>query len=207
MSIFWPLIPIKEGNVMRLGTACAAWGVACAIALTSCSGGDDPAGGLTPRSSPATTSTQATSSSPPPEPGPPQLPALARQHTNAGAKAFVRYYIDVLNYAYQRLEPRALARLSSRSCVFCEALITVVRRLRTDGGYQDGGRWQPKGTFIAAVEDDGGRVVLTQIHVGHGRSRAKPGEPINRIRPRSFTLESHLKWRNQSWSLADLRPA
>ena len=57
-----------------------------------------------PTSTPATTA--STTTTPPDRRRPPVMPALARQKTPAGAKAFVRYYVEVLNHSYAALRHR-----------------------------------------------------------------------------------------------------
>lgn len=59
--------------------------------------------------------------------GPPKMPKAAAEHTEAGAEAFVKYYIDTLNAAHMELvsvdDLRSLASDSCQTCKsFAEAL-------------------------------------------------------------------------------------
>jgi hypothetical protein len=190
---------------MRVGTAFAAWGVACALALTGCSGGDDQAGGPTPSGPPAATTTPTATASA--HHGPPVLPALAREHSNAGAKAFVRYYIDVVNYAYKHLRPQLLVPLSPRSCTLCSANLEVLRRLHRDGGQQLGGRMSATQVLTGPFEPHGTRLYFARIHVSPGKSRATHGDRFKPIEEQRFMLEFDLLWTPALWSIDDVRPA
>jgi hypothetical protein len=191
---------------MRGGTACAAWGLAGILALAGCSG-DEEAGGLSPSSPPADTSSAPTSSaSTAPPDGPPKLPAVARQHTNAGAKAFVRYYIDVLNYAYMNARPNALARVSPKACDLCSAGMTVLRRLARAGGEQRGGRMAATKVVVGPFEPDTTRIYFAKIHVSPGSSRGSADSPFTPIKEQNFMLEFDLRWVATAWTIEDIRP-
>ncbi len=89
---------------MRRAVAAAVVASVC-LAGTSCT---DDSG-----AAPPSTTGSAAASDPPttsgPTNGPPELPEAAKAKTTAGAKAFVTYYVDVLNYAWERLTPAPLA--------------------------------------------------------------------------------------------------
>jgi hypothetical protein len=69
-----------------------------------------------------------TSESPGPEPlGPPDfpMPDEAREQTEAGAEAFLRYYLELYNYAKDRLDPTHLSELS-QGCITCDDLVRQI---------------------------------------------------------------------------------
>ena len=80
---------------MRRAVA-AAVVVGVCLAGTSCT--DDS--GVAPPSTPGRTATADPPTASGPTEGPPELPEAAKAKTTAGAKAFVRYYVDVLNYSW-----------------------------------------------------------------------------------------------------------
>ncbi|MGA9346097.1 MAG: DUF6318 family protein, partial [Nocardioidaceae bacterium] len=96
---------------MRRATAVAVVVGVC-LAGTSCT--DDS--GAAPPSTPDSTATADPPTTSRPTEGPPELPEAAKAKTTAGAKAFVTYYVDVLNFSWERLTPAPLARVSSRGC-------------------------------------------------------------------------------------------
>jgi Family of unknown function (DUF6318) len=190
---------------MRVGTAPAAWGLACALALTGCSGGDDQAGGPTPSGPPAATTTPTAAS--PPHDGPPVLPALAREHSNAGAKAFARYYIDVLNHAHEVGGVRQLRSLGTDTCLPCQILIEGIVDTEHRGGSQQGGHWQVQ--FAGSLPSNGRRDahVLVRIHVRPGISRRSRNDKPHHIHPQNVAYQFDLRWYDRSWLLDDIGAA
>ena len=98
-----PACPVRKvPNVRRTRTAIIACALTLATACTNTT--DQPING--PTSSTPTTPTTPTASDPT-APQPPELPTAAQHPTTAGAKAFVTYYIDVLNYRLRRQRRRS----------------------------------------------------------------------------------------------------
>jgi hypothetical protein len=95
------------------------------VVLSGCSGDGDPPATSTSTSStsssssmtttPSTTTTSATTS-------PVKLPPEATKHTEKGAEAFVRFYIDQLNEAWTRPDSKRLPPLSDPDCIACKSL-------------------------------------------------------------------------------------
>lgn len=120
----------------RLCPAVAA--VACVAFLSACGG--------TPDASPAPTAEPsrpaATSPSPSsPTPVAPTAPPESQRGGARGAEAFVRHYVNVLNYAGLTGDTRTLSNLSTRDCVRCTALIDGINDIYSDGGKIVGGGW------------------------------------------------------------------
>lgn len=125
LAWFGGFVPPDRGeSAVRVRGRYAAWpALAAVLAVGACSGGDDPPA-TTSSSSTSTTST--TTTTPPTTPTTPTttvpIPAAARQHTPAGAEAFVRFYIDQLNDAWTKPDSQVLPPLSDRDCVACKSL-------------------------------------------------------------------------------------
>lgn len=122
--------------------------IAASVLLAGCGGNAKPdASSSTSVSAPTTTpSATATTTAAPTTPGPttpgpttdPNIPAGAREHTPAGADAFVKYFIEQSNVAWT--VPRAgilspLCQASSKSCAAYEETAT---RLVAEGHRYDG---------------------------------------------------------------------
>lgn len=72
----------------------------------------------------------------------PPLPPAAQQHTKAGAIAFVRHYVDLINYAQETGDDQAVRRLSASGCNSCKSAARFMRHLRRTNGSIEGGRWR-----------------------------------------------------------------
>lgn len=112
-------------------------GTAAAVLLAGCSGGagaqPGPSSGGPP--SRATTSTSTASASPTPTASPSvtasvAVPAAARAHTDEGAKAFARFFVDSLNTAQVTADPARLEAISDPGCEGCRAYIDLAHGLR-----------------------------------------------------------------------------
>jgi len=85
------------------------------------------------------------------------MPAAARRHTVAGAKAFVMYYFSVANYAQRTLDVAHISDLAARSCVACQGGVNRLTRIRANGGSVRGGHISLAGLvvrphFVAGVQ-------------------------------------------------------
>jgi hypothetical protein len=70
----------------------------------------------------------------------PVLPALARQHTQAGAVAFARYWVETLDWAYASMDTSLARRGFAASCSECRQLVGAIDRSRRLDRYVRGGR-------------------------------------------------------------------
>ncbi len=97
-----------------------------AMVLMACSGETEP-----PEESPEPT----------PEVTAPALPELAEDDSPAGAEAFARHYIEVLNYTALTGDTALLEELSADDCSGCIKYIELYKSTYENGGYFTGGEW------------------------------------------------------------------
>ncbi|MBM6400252.1 DUF6318 family protein [Phycicoccus sonneratiae] len=109
------------------------WAVVAMLAagvLAGCDSADDPVVTSTPSAS-------SSSASPTPSPSPspsvtesgPQIPAAAREQTDAGAEAFVKFYMEQFNVAWTKPEAGLVAKFSAKDCKFCATVETQAKWL------------------------------------------------------------------------------
>lgn len=113
----------------------AAAGVAVLVLLTGCAA-DEPA--PQPAPSTATTPSPSSATSSPPV-AVPQLPEAATVGDAAGAEAFVRHWVDVLNYAYQTGDTAPLDAITLPDCELCEGSAADIENVYRSGGLLEGG--------------------------------------------------------------------
>ena len=101
--------------------------LAGALALGAC--GSDPKPN-TATESPATANSPTVA---------PVMPDLARENTDAGAEAFVRHYIDTLNYARSSGALEPIEALSDPECINCNVTFDTMRGVFGRGGKYEGG--------------------------------------------------------------------
>jgi hypothetical protein len=110
-------------------------------------------------SSPASTSAALLPLGPPDMP----MPDEAREQTAAGAEAFLRYYIDILNYTQSELTPTYVRDLSEQ-CATCNAFADGVDGYVHQGYRLSGGRIALTSASNAVLKGDEAEfsVALTQ---------------------------------------------
>ncbi|MDQ6526460.1 DUF6318 family protein [Nocardioides sp. LHD-245] len=111
---------------------------------------DDP----DPRDPTSTWSPTGTMDTPSPTatpPAEPVLPEAAKQASEEGARAFITYYWDLINYAQVTGDVKALKAASATTCKGCQAGIRGIRRHYRSGGSIAGGVHRVDRTRLAEV--------------------------------------------------------
>lgn len=108
--------------------------LALSLVLAGC-GGDPEA----PPDPTATTSGVSTTPSTPPTPSAPALPEAAMANTKAGAIAFVRHYVDLINHAQRTGDVEVLAAVEAAGCESCASGRKYLRDVYGAGGHINGG--------------------------------------------------------------------
>jgi hypothetical protein len=124
--------------VTRTRTVITALSCLSVLALGACSDEDpEPKFAPTPSTS-APTSPSTTAASGPTEP---TMPAAAQGHDQAAARAFVRYWLDTLNYAIESGDSDSLRAVSASDCKACERVAQTIDAVYSKGGSMSGGTW------------------------------------------------------------------
>ena len=189
----------------RLGRLLAS--VACCAALAACTS-DATAESPPPRSSsdPPTTAVsttgEPTSTTKPP---PPTMPALARQHSTAGAKAFVGYYAASLNYSWDAKSSSLLRSLAAPNCSACRAVATEIDRANAVGAQKIGGNWDPLSFYVPPTEPADEPIVSVSVQVSKGSYRASASSPRRHIAAGINHFDFVLAWSQHRWLITELR--
>lgn len=167
--------------------------------VTSCSDETDP------RTAPTSTATSTAPTTPPPtsdstpdpkEPVEPKLPAAAKAPTRAGAEAFVRYYIKLLNYASQTGGTQGLTGTADE-CIGCRKYEHLFSRTYENGGSFVGNLWRPFGFTVARGPD--GFFVLTQVKAEAGKFTPNAGARPRPLEADTYSLRFTLTRSGGSW--------
>ncbi len=86
-----------------------------------------------------------------PTPSPPVMPEAAKQNTVDGAKAFVYYFFDVLNYSNMIVDPAPLQELYSQDCEACKAISQTIADSNKNNERLYKGKYAIKETELAAT--------------------------------------------------------
>lgn len=146
------------------------------LPLAAC-GGDDP------DTKPSPTKSASASSSPSESPTAstaPSLPADAEENTKAGAIAFVKHYVDLVNHLQFKGDATPLRQASAKSCVKCKGVADGLVGLYANGGHVEGGAWVvtnaradtgPRKSWLVLIGVNSSAQVVTK---GDGTSQELP---------------------------------
>ena len=90
-------------------------------------------------SSPDSPKAKPTATATPSQSQAPKMPALARENSEAGAEAFVRHFIEVLNDSQWDGETQAVLDLSAPTCTNCHNMAEAIQDIKNAGGSFEGG--------------------------------------------------------------------
>ncbi len=193
---------------MRLHRApkAAALLLAATLALSACSD-DDPD---SPEPSPTPSSTSASpTATPSAKPTEPVLPKAAKEATEAGARAFITYYWDLINYAQVTGDVKALKRASGPNCEGCHGGIDAVRDLYRDGGSAKGGKYEVRIGHVRTITSADKTLtgIEAKYDVRNSRQTIYRGDgPPEVSEPATTAYLSYLIWVDRAWRTDVLEP-
>ncbi len=172
--------------------------------LTSCSADADPQTAPTTNSESAPLSTTPTSE-PTDEPstGPvePPLPAAAKAPTRAGAEAFVRYYIDLLNYAGATGDTDAFLA-AAEGCNSCRGLARNFQRTYQRGGFYKTRGWLVNALF-ASQQAGTAFTAVAEVRETAITWRETSGSRLRRLPPGTVNLRFSLFRERSRWFIRE----
>jgi hypothetical protein len=176
---------------MRRSLVGAAGVLAALLVLAGC-GGDPKAD---PSPSPSTPSVSTT-----PSPTAPVMPAAASENTKAGAIAFVRYYIELINHAQATGDVAALESVESAGCESCAKVRTSIAKIYASGGSITGGSWHPH-LRTALQNDDGSWLVSGYIQFDPEQVKRSRESPIESAAGGSAITHVTVVLNNDIWKV------
>lgn len=126
-------------------------GVSVAAALLSACSDSDPQT-QPPTSSPTSPQITAASTATPSEPTPPALPALAKEDSKAGAKAFVGWYVDLFTYSANTGDVATFSKYGA-DCASCQNYVSEIADTYAQGGAFKSVDWADDGYYVAKTQD------------------------------------------------------
>lgn len=193
---------------MRSLRAALAASLAALALLTGCTDDDpspgDPTSTWTPTGEPETPTSSATA-----KPTEPPLPDAATKATEEGARAFITYYWDLINYAQVTGDVEALKRVSGSTCRGCSRVINGISDLYTDGGHAIGGEYTLRIERITEVTtpDKAALGIEAAIRVRNQEQTIVQGSGESaRSVPATSRYLIYLIWVNEAWRTDIVEP-
>jgi hypothetical protein len=177
--------------------------VGLVLGLTGC-GATHP----TAPSSPTPTVASTTPSPSPATAGPPAMPDTARQHTTTGAKAFVIYFWQAVDYATAQLEPQALTPLVRTDCTGCTAGLDFIKDAKKRGATIHGGAEHVESITARPVNLGGDAYFSVEVKISNTKQHVRYADGTSKTFPAS-TVRDHLMLQPTptGWVVASLEAA
>ncbi|WGX94585.1 DUF6318 family protein [Nocardioides sp. L-11A] len=130
---------------------------------------------------------------PPSEPG---LPEAAKQASEDGARAFIEYYWELINYAQVTGDVKALKAASATTCKGCQAGIRGIRRHYQSGGTIVGGAHRVDHATLTEVTSESDIYAFhSEVQVEHDGQTIMSGDGAEEARePGSDKWDLYLLW-------------
>lgn len=136
-------------------------------------------------------------------PEPPEMPAKAEEKSRAGAKAFVRYYIRLVNHAMATGGTEQLRHHRSPSCSTCDAIIARIDQVYAEGGRLSGEGWKLAHLQVVDAQSSRKLLVAASIAITPQTLHPSDGTPSTSAKSRG-NLDFHLRHTGEAWEVARL---
>jgi len=197
---------------VNIGTRLAVSLTAVCLTVSGCSGDPQPrASGSSSApttsaasSPPSTTSspTASTSRSGSSSPGvDPNIPAAARAHTQKGAEAFARYYVEQINSLNQHPEKGKLERLFKSSCGSCKNFAGSIDYLVDHDQHYTGPIFRILSVESGAENENGFADVFVAADQLPINIVSSSGAVVDTTKPLGGILVVALTWESRGWEI------
>ena len=188
-------------------TSVARLAIAAALCCTAaaCSAEAGPRTAPSPTASPSplpTTSPTTEPTTDPTQPVEPTLPAAAKASTRAGAEAFVRYYIQLVNYAGRTGDTAEMKRRAA-GCTSCTNLAGAFQETYAQGGEYTTQGWQIQSQFTTP-DSRGNWVSLLEVRQARIVWVRKAGAEPERFPAKRLNLRFEIERHGGGWFVSEL---
>ena len=131
------------------------------------------------------------------------MPAAAKGDGRAAAKAFVKYYIDLINYAEVTGDVRPLQRVTTHRCHDCKAIIDAISNTYQRGGWYRTAGWVPSEWFVVLTAESSGTVAAS-IHSPEQRYKPSGEAAVRFVDSSDFVMQFRLSYVARGWAVVGL---
>jgi hypothetical protein len=135
------------------------------------------------------------------------MPSAAQGTSAKAAKAFVRYWVSLLNYAGATGDSGGLKAASASKCSECHAVIDTIEKVHAAGGYFKGDGWSVRTLKYQPFQPRRKPVLIVGVHIAAQQvaqtASAKPRKFKGGNRSMIFRLAHH----DGTWVLLALEQA
>lgn len=126
------------------------------------------------------------------------MPEEAKADTKAGAVAFVKYYLELVNHAQATGNIDALSAVEESGCKSCDQGREYIARIYGAGGHIDGGKWTAR--RVSAIPSGENWAVTVSGSFEPSDAYASPGaQPVHA--DGGPTLTNFVVWHTDTWKV------
>jgi hypothetical protein len=185
----------KELAMRTLGPQLAAGLLAVGVLIGGCGGSPEPS----PLPKPSKSSSPSASATP----TPPVMPEAAKAKTKAGAIAFARHYVDLINHAQATGDASALLAVEDTTCGSCERGRKYVDRVYGGGGTIQGGALVIDTALAFRNPATSGWTVTLGVRFGPQRIDWPEPKSDEQLKGGRLPLNVQLVFHNSQWKVAE----
>lgn len=153
-------------------------------------------------SAPSSTTPSPTASSPSPSAS--VIPAAAKVRSEAGAIAFVKFFIERSSQAWQEADPEVLTPFVSSTCKSCEFLVDRATKLRTEGHHYAGDVVTVTRATVLGSKNPTKMLVDTTIAQHAVSIVDASGRVVDSDQAKTLTRLIELTWGDGRWSVSGI---
>lgn len=185
--------------------AVALVGLITAGVLSACQSEATPPGTASPSAMVTSASPSPSASSPTPSASPSvDIPAAAREKSDKGAEAFVRFFFDQVNVAWTTPTPKPIEASSEPGCKSCESLIGTAKDLQQKMHHYSTEPVAVKGTRPVAGAPEGQRFVEVDLAQNQVDVVDAKGKVISTDKKARFVRTVAVIWKDDRWLVYDV---
>ena len=132
------------------------------------------------------------------------MPAGAKGTSEKSAKAFVRYYIDALNFATATGDTSRARELSGLRCDSCDSMLDKVETVYADGGYFRGDGWAVTGIKYQPLQPKRRPILSVGIQLAPQDMVEAEGQDVQHFEGGPNQLTLHLSHAESKWHVEQL---
>jgi hypothetical protein len=132
----------------------------------------------------------------------PPVPAMALKPTKAGANSFVRYYIDLVNYARKTGNSAPLLDHAA-GCQGCSNFADLYQRTYAADGYFRGAGWSVRTSIPLDYGKD--YQVLAVIDVASGKYRESAVAQVEKMREKELQFRFVVSRDSEGWLIHEMQ--
>jgi hypothetical protein len=139
---------------------------------------------------------------------PPVLPAVATEHTPAGAVAFAKFFIQTIDWGFATTSGAYMRHYYAKSCVECVSHADGLDNTRKASEHYVGGRFTITGVMAAQSAQPANASVVVTFDLTSAVVLDASGTYVNGDRAYSgLRRQLWLNWMDGAWQVTNMRPA